>query len=215
MQLTDTQVAIAESLGCRLVPATEAQVRQFAMQRRVFQVGGKPFVVMREDGFYETAGTLLALIANYQPPEKPSAPPAEITPPPAEATAEVAPPEPAPPSKPLPEAEPVVTAEAPQPAAEPQPAAVEPAPADNVMSQASLPLPEPSRAARRRPAAPAVKNSPAPALEPFSPATQPEVVAAMRTITQGYAAGHQLDGEQLSTLLQSVHQSLSKLSRRA
>ena len=62
MQLTDEQAETARAEGCRFVPATEAQVRQFSMQRRVFTIGGAPYLAARQDGFYETAGTLLALI---------------------------------------------------------------------------------------------------------------------------------------------------------
>jgi hypothetical protein len=63
LQLTDEQAETARALGCRFIAATEAQVRQFSMQRRVFTIGGEPFLAARQDGFYETAGTLLALIA--------------------------------------------------------------------------------------------------------------------------------------------------------
>ena len=62
MQLTDEQAETARAEGCRFVPATEAQVRQFSMQRRVFTIDGAPYLAARQDGFYETAGTLMALI---------------------------------------------------------------------------------------------------------------------------------------------------------
>jgi hypothetical protein len=62
VQLTDEQAETARAEGCRFVPATEAQVRQFSMQRRVFTIDGAPYLAARQDGFYETAGTLMALI---------------------------------------------------------------------------------------------------------------------------------------------------------
>lgn len=73
VQLTNEQAEAARSLGCRFIPATEAQVRQFSMQRRVFVIGGEPFLAAREDGFYETAGTLQALIASAMQPRQPAA----------------------------------------------------------------------------------------------------------------------------------------------
>jgi len=63
LQLTKEQAEAARALGCRFVAATEAQIRQFSMQRRIFTIEGQPFLAARKDGFYETAGTLQALIA--------------------------------------------------------------------------------------------------------------------------------------------------------
>ena len=84
MQLTNEQAETARAEGCRFVPATEAQVRQFSMQRRVFTIDGAPYLAARQDGFYETAGTLLALIASAQRRQAAAAPPAPEEPAPKE-----------------------------------------------------------------------------------------------------------------------------------
>ena len=63
MDLTQEQVEAAKARGCAFFPATEAQVARPTMQRRVFRIGGKPFVATRDGGgFFETQGTLLPLI---------------------------------------------------------------------------------------------------------------------------------------------------------
>ncbi|GAA0577244.1 hypothetical protein GCM10009416_14810 [Craurococcus roseus] len=49
-----------------LTPATDDQVRRLGMQRRIFLVRGEPFVAAR-DGFFETWGTLAALIEAHRP----------------------------------------------------------------------------------------------------------------------------------------------------
>ena len=73
MQLTREQYAIAESLGCRFLPATESQIHRLSMQQRIFWLDGKAFVVSRRDGFHETAGTLRRLLAHAPAhPEEPS-----------------------------------------------------------------------------------------------------------------------------------------------
>lgn len=171
MQLTDEQVKAAEAQGCRFVEATEAQVRQFAMQRRVFQINGKAYLATRADGFYETAGTLIASIAKALEQQEAAAPIEE----PAAEQAEVA-------SPPLDEPE---VEEAPPPA-EASEAAEEPAET----------VPEPEAEAVERP------------VLPSRPST---VLAAMKTIAKGYARGHQVDATQLSTLLTTVHRTLSGL----
>ncbi len=66
MDLTPDQIAAARACGCVLTMATEDQVRRLSMQRRVFHVGGEPFVAARE-GFFETHGTLAALIEKHRP----------------------------------------------------------------------------------------------------------------------------------------------------
>ncbi|ATR21482.1 Transcriptional regulator [Roseomonas mucosa] len=68
MQLTREQYAIAESLGCRFLPATESQIHRLSMQQRIFWLDGKAFVVSRRDGFHETAGTLRRLLAHAPAP---------------------------------------------------------------------------------------------------------------------------------------------------
>ncbi len=66
MELTPGQLRAARARGCVLTPATDDQVRRLSMQRRIFQVDGLPFVAAR-DGFFETHGTLAALIEKRRP----------------------------------------------------------------------------------------------------------------------------------------------------
>ena len=66
MDLTEEQVEAAEACGCAFFPATEAQVARLSMQRRIFRVGGKPFMATRDGGgFFETHGTLTLLIGRH------------------------------------------------------------------------------------------------------------------------------------------------------
>ncbi len=66
MELTREQRAAAEARGCVFLPATEAQVARMSMQRRVFRVGGKPFMATRDGGgFFETHGTLALLVEGH------------------------------------------------------------------------------------------------------------------------------------------------------
>ena len=68
MELTPDQRAAAEACGCVFLPATDEQVGRLSMQRRVFRVGGKPFVATRDGGgFFETHATLLPLIGGQAP----------------------------------------------------------------------------------------------------------------------------------------------------
>src|SRR3954453_1168298 len=63
MDLTRQQVEAAEACGCTFVPANEAQVARLSMQRRIFTLGGRPFVATRDGGgFHETHATLAHLI---------------------------------------------------------------------------------------------------------------------------------------------------------
>ena len=63
MELTPDQCAAAEACGCVFLPATDEQVGRLSMQRRVFRIGGRPFVATRDGGgFFETHATLLPLI---------------------------------------------------------------------------------------------------------------------------------------------------------
>lgn len=66
MGLTPDQLGAARACGCVLRPATDDQVRRFAMQRRVFRIDGQPFVATR-GGLFETHGTLAALIEGRVP----------------------------------------------------------------------------------------------------------------------------------------------------
>lgn len=68
MELTPDQLGAARACGCVLSPATDDQVRRFAMQRRVFRIDGQPFVATRGGGgLFETHGTLAALIERHVP----------------------------------------------------------------------------------------------------------------------------------------------------
>ena len=63
MELGREQVEAAEAHGCAFVPAGEAQVARLTMQRRIFTLGGRPFVATRDGGgFLETHATLARLI---------------------------------------------------------------------------------------------------------------------------------------------------------
>ncbi|MFC7551681.1 hypothetical protein ACFQU7_04260 [Pseudoroseomonas wenyumeiae] len=191
MQLTDEQVKAAEAQGCRFVEATEAQVRQFSMQRRVFQIGDKPYLATREDGFYETAGTLMARVAEVLRQQEASAPAEE---PVAEEAAEVPQAEETAAADETPEAEAAAPAEeAAEPEAVPE--------ADEAPEAAE---PAPIELAKEAPA-------PVPATVPSSADQPSAVLSAMKTIAKGYARGHQVDAAQLSTLLTTVHRTLSGL----
>ena len=63
MNLTPEQITAAKAIGCAFFPATEMQVQRLTMQQRVFRVDGKPFLVSRDGSYYETIGTLRALLA--------------------------------------------------------------------------------------------------------------------------------------------------------
>ncbi len=66
MDLTEEQVEAAKACGCAFFPATQAQVARLSMQRRIFRVGGKPFMATRDGGgFFETHGTLSLLIEGH------------------------------------------------------------------------------------------------------------------------------------------------------
>jgi hypothetical protein len=66
VDLTQEQVEAAPACGCAFSPATEAQVARLSMQRRIFRIGGKPFVATRDGGgFFETHGTLSLLIEGH------------------------------------------------------------------------------------------------------------------------------------------------------
>jgi outer membrane biosynthesis protein TonB len=229
VQLTDEQVEAARAQGCRFVEATEAQVRQFSMQRRVFQIGDKPYLATREDGFYETAGTLMARIAEVMKRRKAAAPepeaqeaaaePAEEAPPPAEVpeARETSAPDKAP------EAEEAVASDKVTEEEEATvPKAREAAAPDEVLEAeeavASDEVTEevaPPEAAEPLLATSAREAPPVAPLQAAAPATSVDrsstVLTAMKTIAKGYARGHQVDAAQLSTLLTTVHRTLSGL----
>ncbi len=98
LNLTPDQVAAAKAIGCAFFPATEMQVQRLTMQQRVFRVDGKPFLLSWDGSYYETAGTLRALIADVLP-EQPKSLAVAPTPIPEETAAEP-PPVNAPPPEP-------------------------------------------------------------------------------------------------------------------
>jgi hypothetical protein len=68
VELTEEQVAAARARGCVFFPASPEQVARLSMQRRVFTLGGRPFVATRDGGgFHETHATLARLIAPGAP----------------------------------------------------------------------------------------------------------------------------------------------------
>jgi len=69
MELSQDQVRAARAAGCDFIPASTEQVARLTMQRRIFTVGGEPFLIRRPgSGIYETQGTLAPLIAGSPPP---------------------------------------------------------------------------------------------------------------------------------------------------
>ncbi len=146
MKLSPQQVAAAKARGFVLFPATQGQIDRMTMQRRVFDVDGRPHVVSRDGLYFETHATLAPVIAdaeNFAVPEPtPAASPA-----PAPAAAVVATP-----TSPVPAAAP---SPAPAEVAAPEPApAVAEAAADQAGDPAGDPGEEaPARAPRRRLAA--------------------------------------------------------------
>jgi hypothetical protein len=75
MELTQQQIEAAQACGCTFIPASEAQVARLSMQRRIFIIGGKPFVAARDDdGFHETHATLARLIEAHETQEQAEAP---------------------------------------------------------------------------------------------------------------------------------------------
>ncbi|MGK7870945.1 hypothetical protein [Falsiroseomonas sp. E2-1-a20] len=66
MNLTSEQQRAARACGVTFVPATGAQVQRLTMQRRIFRIDDQPFLAVRNDGFWETYGTLMRLIEEYE-----------------------------------------------------------------------------------------------------------------------------------------------------
>ncbi len=69
MELTLEQQRAARACGFSFFPATEAQVQRLTMQKRIFRLGGQPFMATRDGAFWETHGTLMRLIPEQGPGE--------------------------------------------------------------------------------------------------------------------------------------------------
>jgi hypothetical protein len=65
LELTPDQQKAARAHGFSFFPATEAQVQRFTMQKRIFRLDGKPFMVTRDGGFWETHGTFLRFVEEH------------------------------------------------------------------------------------------------------------------------------------------------------
>ena len=63
LELTSEQIADAEACGVSFPAATPDQVQRYAMQKKVFHIGGEPVLATRDGALFETAGTLARLIA--------------------------------------------------------------------------------------------------------------------------------------------------------
>ncbi|MBL6456047.1 hypothetical protein JMJ55_11985 [Belnapia sp. T6] len=170
MILNPDEVAAARAIGCAFFPATELQVQRLTMQQRIFTVDGKRYLVSRDGSYFETVGTLRALLAKYVPPP----------PPPDQAQPEPAPVETAPPAAELPEPPPAE--------AEPAAAVPEPPPAESepVAAAPELPPAEAEPAAEPAPAAdatprrrrPRKTTPPPPEPAPLPAPSAPEASAA-------------------------------------
>ena len=62
LELTQHQIAAARTLGFTYFPANDDQVRRFTMQRRVFRMEGKPYLVSADGIYFETHSTLAAIL---------------------------------------------------------------------------------------------------------------------------------------------------------
>jgi hypothetical protein len=72
LKLTDDQIAHARACGIDFLSASPSQVQRLSMQRRIFQIGGQPFLATRTEGYYETVGTLMRMLDDNlrdRPPE--------------------------------------------------------------------------------------------------------------------------------------------------
>ena len=63
LELTSEQIADAEACGVSFPAATPDQVQRYAMQKKVFRIGGELVLSTRDGALFETAGTLERLIA--------------------------------------------------------------------------------------------------------------------------------------------------------
>jgi hypothetical protein len=153
LDLTPDQQAAARSCGCAFFPATDAQVERLTMQRRIFRLEGRPFLVTRDGAYWETHGTLMRLIEGRTPRgvDVRPAPAALMTdsdePAPAIARHEAPPPLAEPPAAPPPPAEAVPTT-----CPEPSDASADAEKAEPQAAEAPSAAPPRPRARRARPA---------------------------------------------------------------
>lgn len=64
MKLSPQQIAAAKARGFVLFPASQSQIDRMTMQRRIFDVDGRPHVVSRDGVYFETHATLAPTIAD-------------------------------------------------------------------------------------------------------------------------------------------------------
>jgi hypothetical protein len=63
LNLSPEQIAAAHLVGVAFPPATPSQGQRLAMQRKVFRIAGTAVLATRDGTFFETAATLVPLIA--------------------------------------------------------------------------------------------------------------------------------------------------------
>jgi hypothetical protein len=66
LHLSADQIAAAEMCGVSFLPASDAQVQRYSMQRKVFRIDGQPVLATRDGSFFETAATLERWVAEGQ-----------------------------------------------------------------------------------------------------------------------------------------------------
>jgi hypothetical protein len=232
VHLTSEQFEAAQTRGCQFQPASEAQIRQMAMQRRIFWLGEQAFTAQRSDGFFETAATLQKLLAGEAEAESPPAPAA---PQPAAAGIAAIAATDSPPAL----AEPAAPAGGPEPATPPshrpaprlrnrpgaaQDLATPTQPVLTLVSGAEM-APQPGPAAvphagqapaaappaAASPVAPPPVAPPPAAPPPAMPADEREVMQCVVTIVHGYARHNAMGAAELSALIANVHDTLAGL----
>jgi hypothetical protein len=58
LQLSYSKVAAARACGIEFPPASPAQVQRLSMQRKVFEIDGRPHLATRDGSVFEMTGTL-------------------------------------------------------------------------------------------------------------------------------------------------------------
>lgn len=180
MNLTAEQVAAAEAAGCAFIPAPPDGLHRYAMQRKLFRLGGQDVLATCGGGLYETASTLDRLIeAGRASRPGPAASPVASAALPMPAPDHVPKPEPAP--------EPAAVADEPAPAmaAEPAPVAAEPAAKPAPRRRARAPRPAMPSADSVPEVAAEVPVPPEPGADPTSGSRARKPAAASRWATAG------------------------------